>query len=110
MAKVKVKVNTDRFIKSIKSDYQKFVADKSIPNNMGLFLVERIRGETRRGKPFNDTRSFPELKDPPTPQIRAALKNITILIRRCDPDFQPLHLQASSWMDLSIRLGDSQCY
>lgn len=71
MAKVNLR-GIPEIEKRINQTFKKVTENKAMKKEIGEFLVGRIQGEARRGKPLNEKRSFPPLKDS-TKAIREAL-------------------------------------
>ena len=71
MAKVKLK-GLGGIEKNIEKTFGKVRTSRAMRDDIGQFLVERVKAEARRAKPLNDTRSFPNLKES-TKEIRKAL-------------------------------------
>ena len=61
IAKVKI-TGIPELEKRIEETFGKVRESRQMRTEVGEFLVERIKGEARRGKPLNDDRSFPELR------------------------------------------------
>lgn len=68
----RVKFNPQISAENLKRELEKAADSTGLNKEWGNFLTERVRFEARRGKPLNDTRSFPELTDA-SKSIRAAL-------------------------------------
>ena len=62
MAKVKVNFDARKAFKEVSQAFRSVRRSKQFQKEVGEFLVKRIQGETRRGKPYNKERSFPGLK------------------------------------------------
>lgn len=60
---VKVKFDPNKAAKDLKAKLNQVIAEKEVETEIGILLTERVRYEARRGKPLNDDRSFPELKE-----------------------------------------------
>lgn len=58
--------------KNIELTFKKVTENKQMRREIGEFVVGRIQGEARRGRPLNDRGSFPPLKES-TKAIREAL-------------------------------------
>ncbi len=71
MAKVKLK-GLPEIEKKIERTFDKVSSSKQMRNEIGEFVVGRIQGEARRGRPLNEQRKFPPLKES-TKAIREAL-------------------------------------
>lgn len=74
MATVKVK-GLDQLENKVKKTFKDILDAKAMRTEIGEFLVERIQLEARRGRPLNDTRSLPDLKDS-TKRIRQELSKL----------------------------------
>ena len=73
MAKVTLK-GIPEVEKRIKQTFTKVTENTQMRKEIGDFVVGRIQGEARRGKPLNDNRTFPPLKES-SKAIREALSS-----------------------------------
>lgn len=73
MAKVSIK-GIPEIEKAINRTFDKVVENKQMRQEIGEFVVGRIQGEARRGKPLNSSRTFPPLKES-SKAIREALSS-----------------------------------
>ena len=73
MAKVSIK-GIPAVEKEIKKVFGKVTQGRQMRKDIGDFVVTRIQAEARRGKPLNENRSFPPLKDS-TKAIRESLSS-----------------------------------
>ena len=82
--KVNVKFNSQSAAKSLAEKFNKVKLNRQMNEEIGEFVVERIKLQARRGKPLNDTGSFPDLKDVSV-DIRKALSDVNAT----HPTFSP---------------------
>ena len=64
MAKTKVNVKADlpAINKRVQDTFKSFRRNKQTHMEAGEFVEKRVKAEARRGRPFNRSRSFPDLK------------------------------------------------
>lgn len=62
MAKVKVSFDPQKFEARVREAFTRVKTNNVLQKEIGQFLVDRIKGEARRARPLNKTRSFPPLK------------------------------------------------
>lgn len=62
-AKVNVKFDDKTFSAKVTEAFQKVKQSPQLQKQIGEFLVFRIKGEGKRGRPYNKQRGFPQLKD-----------------------------------------------
>lgn len=61
--KAKVKLDRARLEASFNKKINRVLSDSALLDEVGDFVVERVRFEARRQRPLNSSRSFPDLKD-----------------------------------------------
>lgn len=60
----KVKINgVDAVIKNMETMFKKVTTSQQMLNQIGEFTTDRMKAQIRKGKPLNNTGSFPRLKD-----------------------------------------------
>lgn len=62
MARVKVNFDNKAFSARVTQAFQRVKRSPQLQKEIGEDLVRRIKGQARRGKPYNSARSFPALK------------------------------------------------
>lgn len=78
MAKVKI-TGIPLIEKNIRETFNKVRVSKALRKEIGAFVIGRLKGEARRSKPLNSTRSFP------------ALRNVSVIIREDLAEQNPTH-------------------
>lgn len=84
LAMPKVKFNANRAGRQFVKDVNKTFKSAALQDKVGNLVVERIQLQARRGKPLNDTKSFPKLTKV-TKKIRKRLGGIN----KTHPSFRP---------------------
>lgn len=62
MATVNIKFDSAKITQRVRDIFDKVASNKDLQNQIGEFVVERIKAEARREQPVNKGRSFPGLK------------------------------------------------
>jgi len=73
MAKVNFKFDSRSAANKVLKSFGKVKKSRQLNKEVAEFIIGRVAGEARRGKPLNDSRKFPKLKDSSV-AIRDALK------------------------------------
>lgn len=84
MARSRINFNSAAAAARLFRAFNKVTRSNQLKNEIGEFVVGRIRGEARRGRPLNTRRKFPPLKTM-TKANRRYLSNFN----RVDPVYQP---------------------
>lgn len=63
MAKVNVRFNDKAFALRVSQSFEKVKKSRQLNSEIGKFVADRVRGEAKRGRPFNKQRKYPSLKE-----------------------------------------------
>lgn len=101
-SRVKVKYDPQKSFKRLDSIFRLVRRNSQLQAETKVFLEKRIKGETRRGRPYNDTRTFKALEDISIKNRRRLAK-----LNKTHPVFKPEGIRGKSNLTFTGQLVDS---